>query len=532
MNSGLKRRHITMISMGGVIGAGLFVGSGQVIHEAGPGAVLGYLAVGLLVIVIMRMLAEMASARPTLGSFADYARSSLGEWAGFSTGWLYIYQWITAIAVEAVAAAAIAKMWLPGVLIWAIALTLLVVLTFANLVSARLFGEVETWLSSIKVATIVVFIFVGIAALVGDLGSAKETAGSVAHGGEMFPKGIGAVLSTIPIVIVAFYGSEVATIAAAESNEPKANIARTTNTVIIRIMLFYVLSLLLVVLLLPWHDSGAMATPFASTFKVIGIPGAELAMNIVVLTALISCLNSGIYASSRMVFALASKKDAPKALKKISRRGVPARSVLLVTAGGYLAVAMIPIFSQQAVFFFLINSAGAVAIVVYLVIAFSHLKMRRELDRDPTTQDRMKMPFFPVLSYIAIAAMIAVFFGMALKSHTQPQLLLTLATVSVVLSAYGIRKLRRQRRARASRISSSTDLLWDRPLTADLLPTDPIHTNTAGLAGALTTTTLTEPGSVVHAGAHSTTAGVVAPPSLTPPSFDELFTERQEEASQ
>src|ERR1700754_1877301 len=214
LQSGLKRRHVTMISLGGVIGAGLFVGSGAVINTTGPAAVLSYLAAGTLVMLVMRMLGEMAVAHPSSGSFADYAGEELGPWARFRVGWLYWDFWVIVLAVEAAAGAAIVQEWLPGVPIWVTSLVLMVALTATNLFSVRAYGEFEFWFASIKVAAIVAFIVIAIGYVVTGGGVHQLTA----HGG-FTPKGGSAILSGVVIVIFAFVGAEIATVAAAESNE-------------------------------------------------------------------------------------------------------------------------------------------------------------------------------------------------------------------------------------------------------------------------------------------------------------------------
>src|ERR1044071_2173765 len=224
LQSGLKRRHVTMISLGGVIGAGLFVGSGAGINQTGPAAVLSYLAAGLLVVLVMRMLGEMAVAHPSTGSFAEYAGLAMGDWARFLVGWLYWDFWVLVLAVEAAAGAAIIQEWLPGVPIWLASLVLMLALTATNLVSVRAFGEFEFWFASIKVAAIVAFIGIALVYVIGH-GVPELTA----HGG-FTPKGGVAILSGIVIVIFAFVGAEIATVAAAESNEPGEGVTDRKST--------------------------------------------------------------------------------------------------------------------------------------------------------------------------------------------------------------------------------------------------------------------------------------------------------------
>src|SRR4051812_6668695 len=221
LQKGLRQRHMTMISLGGVIGAGLFVGSGAVMKQTGPGAILSYAAAGLLVVLVMRMLGEMAVARPAQGSFMEYTRQALGDRGGFAVGWLYWYFWAIVLAVEAIAGAEILRNWLPGVPVWLMSLILMSLLTASNLISVRNFGEFEFWFASIKVAAILVFICIGIGYLLGiGGGDSPGLSNLTAHGG-FFPEGGVTVLSGIVVVIFAFVGAEIVTIAAAESDQPE-----------------------------------------------------------------------------------------------------------------------------------------------------------------------------------------------------------------------------------------------------------------------------------------------------------------------
>ncbi len=307
---------MTMIALGGVIGAGLFVGSGVVIKAAGPAAVLSFVITGLLVVLVMRMLGEMAVALPAVGSFYEYARLAfsdrprLGELAGFLTGWMYWYFWVIVVAIEAVAGAGLVRFWLPGEPPWLISLALLVLLTFTNLISVRSYGEFEFWFASIKVAAIGVFLMLaGVYVLGLWPGVAPSVANLTAHGG-FAPNGMLPILTGAVAATGFYFGAEIVTIAAAEAAEPAKAVARATNSVITRVLFFYVGSILLVVCLVPWN-SPAISAPYVSALSAMGIPAAAQIMNAVVLTAVLSALNSGLYASSRMLFALTRRGDAP-----------------------------------------------------------------------------------------------------------------------------------------------------------------------------------------------------------------------------
>ena len=325
LKKGLKQRHLTMIAMGGVIGAGLFVGSGVVIGSAGPGAFLSYAITGVLIIMVMRMLGEMAVANPSTGSFADYSRNALGAWAGFSTAWLYWYFWVIVVGFEAVAGAKVIQFWLPDIPLWLLSLILMALMTATNLFSVKSFGEFEFWFAGIKVAAIIVFLVLGGLYVFGVWpNKSMDFSNLTAHGGFM-PLGIGAIFSAIVVVIFSMVGAEIATIAAAESADPARAIARATNSVILRIAIFFVGSIFLLAVILPWNSAELEASPYVSAFRQMGIPYADHIMNAVVLTAVLSCLNSGLYTASRMLFVLSARREAPMVLMTVSPSGVPGR---------------------------------------------------------------------------------------------------------------------------------------------------------------------------------------------------------------
>jgi GABA permease len=433
----LKQRHMTMIALGGVIGAGLFVGSRVVIQAAGPAATVSFLITGGLVILVMRMLGEMAAALPATGSFYEYARIALGPFAGFVTGWMYWYFWVIVVAIEAIAGADLIRFWLPSVPQWLLAALLLGAMTLSNLVSVRAYGEFEFWLASIKVAAIVLFLVVGTCFVTGVWpGWTPHVANLTAHGGFM-PNGILPVLTGAVAATGFYFGAEIVTIAAAEASEPAIAVARATNSVISRVLLFYVGSILLVVAIVPWNSKG-IATPYVSALSAIGIPGAAHAMNAVILTAVLSALNSGLYASSRILFALTRHGDAPAGVAKINGRGVPVRAILAGTVFGFGAVVMSYV-SPGGVFAFLINSYGTVAIFVYLLIALSELRLRRRLEREAPEKLIVRMWAFPVLTYVAIAGMLGILSAMAFIPDQRAPLAMGLVSLAALALIYGLR---------------------------------------------------------------------------------------------
>ena len=271
LKRGLKQRHLTMIAIGGVIGAGLFVGSGVVINETGPAAFLSYLITGVLIILVMRMLGEMATANPSTGSFADYARKALGGWAGFSVAWLYWYFWVIVVGFEAVAGAKILTFWFDAPL-WLLSLGLMVLMTATNLVSVGSYGEFEYWFAGIKVFAIIAFLVLGTLFVLGlwpDQGF--DFSNLTSHGGFL-PNGVGAIFSSIVVVVFSMVGAEIATVAAAESHDPEKAIAKATQSVILRVATFFVGSMFLLVCIVPWNDNELGASPYVAAFKRDGHP--------------------------------------------------------------------------------------------------------------------------------------------------------------------------------------------------------------------------------------------------------------------
>ena len=437
LQKGLSQRHLTMIAIGGVIGAGLFVGSGAVINETGPAAFVSYALTGVLIIMVMRMLGEMAVANPSTGSFADYARRAMGGWAGFSVGWLYWYFWVIVVGFEAVAGAKILTYWFDAPL-WLLSLILMVLMTATNLFSVSSFGEFEFWFAGIKVAAIIIFIGLGSLYVLGIWPNKSLDFSNLTANGGFLPNGAGAIFSTIVVVIFSMVGAEIATIAAAESKDPARAIAKATNSVIFRIGIFFVGSVFLLAVILPWNSTELGASPYVSAFTVMGIPYADQIMNAVVLTAVLSCLNSGLYTASRMLFVLAARREAPVSLIAVNKRGVPMTAILTSTVVGFLCVIAAAI-SPEGVFLFLLNSSGAIILFVYLLIAVSQLILRRRTSPDKL---QVKMWLFPYLTILTIAAMLAVLVLMYLDEGVRPQLVLSVLAWAVVLALYAVTKWR------------------------------------------------------------------------------------------
>lgn len=434
----LKRRHMQMIALGGVIGAGLFVGSGVVIGSAGPAAVISFALTGTLVVLVMRMLGEMAVAYPAVGGFYEYNRLALGELAGFLTGWMYWYFWVIVVALEAVAGAKILGTWWPHVPPWEFTLALMALFTVVNLLSVRSYGEAEFWFASIKVAAIVVFLVAGALFIVGGWPGAHAGLPHLTADGGFMPNGIVPVLTGAVAATGFYFGAEIVTIAAAESAEPERAVAETTQSVIWRVLVFYIGSIFLVVALVPWNDTVRMSRPYVSVMEVLRIPAATTVMSLVILTAVLSALNSGLFASSRMLMALAGRCDAPAAAARLDRRGVPVAAILASTAFGYATVAM-SYLSPDRIFAFLVNSYGTVAIFVYLLISVAQLRLRRRLEREAPERLRIRMWAYPWLTRVAIAGMLAILAAMAVIPEQRVSLSFGLVSGAILLAAWLLR---------------------------------------------------------------------------------------------
>jgi GABA permease len=432
LKKALSQRQLTMIAIGGVIGAGLFVGSGVVIGGTGPGAFIAYALAGVLIIMVMRMLAEMAVANPSTGSFADYSRAALGNWAGFSVGWLYWYFWVIVVGFEAIAGAKIIQYWV-DIPLWFCSLILMILMTATNLFSVSSFGEFEFWFAGIKVAAIVAFIALGGLFVFGLWPDKSMDFSNLWTHGGFFPLGAMAVTVGVVTVIFSMVGAEIATIAAAESSDPERAVAKAANSVITRIAVFFVGSTFLLAVILPWNDEEAGASPFVAAFTEMGIPYADHIMNAVVLTAVLSCLNSGMYTASRMLFVLAARREAPAQLVQVTRRGVPAIAILASSVVGFLCVIAAAI-SPDTIFAFLLNSSGAVILFVYLLIAVSQIVLRY---RAEDSQLRVKMWLFPVLSILTAVAILAILIQMGLQGGTNREALtLSLLSWAVVIALF------------------------------------------------------------------------------------------------
>ncbi|OBQ49870.1 amino acid transporter [Streptomyces sp. H-KF8] len=429
----MKQRHLSMIALGGVIGAGLFVGSGAGIAAAGPSIVLAYALSGLLVMLVMRMLGEMSAAYPSSGSFSAHAERAIGPWAGFASGWAFWVLLCTAVGLEGIGAAKIVTGWLPGTPEWAWVALFMVMFCAANLAAVKKFGEFEFWFAALKVGAISLFLVLGVLAVTGVLpGTGSPGTSNLT---PLLPNGGEGLVIGLLASVFAYGGLETVTIAAAESENPVKGVASAVRTAMWRIALFYVGSMAVVVTLVPW-DSPAVVEqgPYVAALERLGIPGAGQLMNIVVLVALLSAMNANIYGASRIGYSLVRRGQGPKVLGRVSA-GVPRIAVLASSVFGFLCV-LLSYWRPDDVFPWLLNMIGAVILVVWIFIAVSQLRLRRVLEREAPEKLVVRMWAFPVLTWIALAGMAAVFVLMAREPDTRVQLYST-GAMTLALGAAG-----------------------------------------------------------------------------------------------
>lgn len=430
----LRPRHVEMIAVGGIIGAGLFVGSSAAIAAVGPAVMISYAAAGLIVLLVMRMLSEMASAFPRVQSFPDFTRIGLGDWAAFLSGWLYWYFWVVVVAIEAIAGATIICSWMPtSLVIWQVAAALTILLTAVNLLSTRTYGEFEFWLSGVKVAAILAFIIIALAFVSGAYGTGGRGISLWTRDG-FTPHGTLPVLAGVTTVIFSLVGAEIATIAAAESNAGARIIARLTVNVALRILLFYLASIALIVAIVPWQSITPGYSPFATALGVIGFPAGAAVMQAIVLVAVLSCLNSGIYVASRALYGLAIHGDAPRTLARRGAGGVPRTAVLIGAAASLIALAS-SVASPQRAFAFLVNASGAIMLLIYLLISAAQLRLRDRLEKTDPEKLAIRMWLHPWGTLLAMVSMGAVLVAMAIDQALRSQFEAT--TVAVAIAALG-----------------------------------------------------------------------------------------------
>ncbi|VCW35654.1 amino acid permease [Pseudomonas aeruginosa] len=423
----LASRHIFMLSLGGVIGTGLFMGSGVTINQGGPaGAVLAYLVAGVLMYLVMVCLGELSVQMPVSGSFQAHATRFIGPATGFMIGWVYWMSWASTVGLEFTAAGMLMTRWFPEVPVWLWSGFFVVVLFSLNALATRAFGEAEYWFAGIKVAAILVFIVVGGLVIFGGIelkSGAPAPMFSNLVGERLFPNGLSAVFAVMMTVVYAFQGCEIMGVAAGETERPEKSIPRAVRNVVFRVLIFYVLAIVVLSAIIPWQQAGLMESPFVQVFDMVGISYAADLMNFVILTAILSVGNSGLYASTRILWAMSRTGMAPRGLSKLSARGVPLYALLITLCFALLSL-LTSVVAADTLFMVLMAVSGMSGTVTWIVIAYAQYRFRREYMASGGTVAELKYaaPLFPLVPLACIAVCCSLFVFLALDPTQRPSL--------------------------------------------------------------------------------------------------------------
>ena len=421
----LKTRHLSMIALGGSIGTGLFVASGSAISTAGPGgALVAYIGIGLMVYFLMTSLGEMATYLPVTGSFATYSRRFVDPALGFAMGWNYWFNWAITLAVDISTAAIVLRYWFPHVPSWVFSLGALIIIFLINALSVASFGETEYWMSLIKVVTVLIFLVVGFLTIVGIMGGHATYLENFAYKKAPFVGGVPSILTVFVVAGFSFQGTELIGITAGESKDPAKSIPKAIKQVFWRILLFYILAIFVIACLIPYTSPNLLGSdasditisPFTLVFKRAGLASAASVMNAVILTSVVSAANSGMYASTQMLFALGVSGDAPKIFGKVNGRGIPMPALLGTTLVGLLTF-LSSIFGEQ-IYSFLVSASGLTGFIAWVGIALAHYRFRRAFKAQgkDLSQLRYKAKWFPVGPLLALIICLLVIVGQDIKS--------------------------------------------------------------------------------------------------------------------
>ncbi len=447
----LRPRHIQMIALGGAIGTGLFYGSSESIGLAGPAVLLTYLLGGGIIYLVVRALGEMSVDEPVSGAFSHYANKNWSARAGFVSGWNYWFNYIAVSMVELAVVGSFVNYWLPDVPGWASAAFFLVLITCINLVGVRVFGEFEYWLAIIKVAAVIGMIVLGaFVVIIGINNSVDLPDPSFAHlwdQGGFFPMGVSGMLFALVVVMFSFGGTELVGITAGEAEEPERTIPKAINQILVRILIFYVGAMAVIMAVVPWEQLDGETSPFVQIFDRIGIPGAAHILNLVVLTAVISVYNSGLYANGRMLHSLAEQGNAPRYLRRVSRTGVPTAGVLTSSAVTVLAVLVVFLWPEFA-FQYLMSVALISAIINWSMIMITQMKFRRRIGPDGVAQLKFKLPLARVTPWVVLAALALIVILMWFHPAYRTAVIVGPIWVALLLTLFQVKQWRQ---ARASR---------------------------------------------------------------------------------
>lgn len=414
----MESRHIVMLSLGGVIGTGLFLSTGYTLEQAGRiGTILSYLVGALAVYLVMLCLGELAVHMPETGAFHSYATKYIGSGTGYTVAWLYWLTWTVALGSEFTAAGLLMQRWFPDVPVWMFSGVFVVMILGINVLTVRLFAEVEFWFSAVKVLTILVFIVLGTAAIVGFLpladGSQAPLLAPLTEGG-LFPNGAFAILMTMLAVNFAYSGTELIGIAAGEAVDPKRTVPLAIRTTIFRLVLFFVGTIIVLAILLPNDSKGVLESPFVAVFERIGLPFAADIMNFVILTAILSAANSGLYAASRMLWSLSDQRMITPFFSKLNTSGVPTRAVFFSMLGGLLAL-FSSVYAPGSVYIALVSISGLAVVVVWMSISASQFMFRRRyLQEGNDLSDLVyRTPWYPLVPIVSFLMCLASLIGIA-----------------------------------------------------------------------------------------------------------------------
>ncbi|EPG1389065.1 TPA_asm: gamma-aminobutyrate permease [Listeria monocytogenes] len=428
----LKTRHLSMIAIGGSIGTGLFLASGNAIHTAGPGgALVAYVAIGIMVYFLMTSLGEMATYMPVSGSFSTYASRFVDPAFGFALGWNYWFNWAITLAVDISTAAIIVQFWLPNTPAWLWSAIFLILIFGLNALSVKAYGESEYWFSIIKVATVIIFLIVGVLTIVGILGGEVIGFSNFTAGDAPFKGGFFAILGTFLIAGFSFQGTEMVGIAAGESATPETSVPKAIKQVFWRILLFYIFAIFIIGMIIPYTNPNLLSaeatdvaiSPFTLVFEKAGLAFAASVMNAVILTSVLSAGNSGLYASTRMLWAMALDKKAPKFLGKVNRRGIPMAALIVTTIVGAMTFITTLTENGTVIYTWLLSASGLTGFIAWVGIAISHYRFRKAFIKQghDLSELKYKAKFFPFGPILALVLCILVIVGQDYAAFLKPE---------------------------------------------------------------------------------------------------------------
>lgn len=414
LNRSLTTRQLTMIGIGGAIGTGLFMGSGIAIGYAGPSVIISYLIAAFIAVIMMFSLSEMAVVHPTAGSFGTYAEMYINPWAGFLIRYTYWAAQVIAIGGEAVAVGLYMQYWFPNIPVWLWTLGFGAAIVIVNSRSVANFGQIEYWFAMIKVVAIILFIIFGLAALLGIGHSSAVGFHHYTDHNGFIPNGFKGIWMAVLMAIFSFYGVEIVAVTAGESKDPQKAVPKAMKSMVLRLFLFYILSLAIIVAVVPWVSAGAhevSGSPFVKVFESSGIHYAAGIMNFVILTAALSSMNTNLYLTSRMLFSLSRGNYAPKSLGRLSTNGTPVRAIFISSVG--VVIASILSLYYPDTFNKLFGIAIFGGILVWILILISHLRFRKTVHLHFTKPLPVKAPLFPVLQWVGILLLSGILLTMA-----------------------------------------------------------------------------------------------------------------------